>query len=141
MIVRGSDQISWISNYLSELMSKKRKHIDVTFHVFLTMRKKLKSFHSYLFWRALLLLSLKNSMKARLGINVEEDPFTNSPVRIQFGRPDFEKLFEKILAKNRANHNVYVCAPQIISRQVEKVCTRFTKRSGFQFVLNTETFE
>lgn len=65
--------------------------------------------HSFLFWRALMLLGKQS--KERDSKETYNDPFTNSPVKVTFGRPNFESLFCKILEREKTSHYVYACAP------------------------------
>jgi respiratory burst oxidase len=97
IIIRGDDQISWISNYFAQILAQEPVKNKITFHIYLTKKKKLQNFHSFLFWRAMLLLSVKNYERVEKGLESGNDPFTNCPVRIFFGRPNFEVLFERIL--------------------------------------------
>ena len=69
--------------------------------------------------------------KERNGIDQYNDPFTNSPVRVSFGWPNFESLFCKILEREKTNHYVYACAPAPMCDHIEKVCDRITAKNGY----------
>ena len=141
MIVRGGDQLSWISNYLKEFFLKETCGSKIVFHIYLTMKKKFSNFHSFLFWRSMMLLSVKNcdiSLKRKK--KKVSDPFTNSPVIIKFGRPDFEQIFQEIHKSQNCNQNVYACAPQTLCNHLDKVCKEVSSKSGFKFNFNPETY-
>lgn len=112
-IVWSDEQIAWISNTINMLMKEQQPALNkITFHIYLTAKRKLKSFHSFLFWRALILMGVKNHEAVKAGEKDFKDPFTDSPIRIFFGRPDFDSLFIKIVDKHKANQYVYTCAPK-----------------------------
>ena len=64
----------------------------------------------------MLLLNIRNHQRSMAGNRQFVDPLTNLPVRINFGRPNFERLFENVLDENKNNQFVYACAPA-------KMCT------------------
>ena len=46
-IVRSSDEISWISNFISKMLNKSAVNSKIQFHIYLTQRKKLQNFLSF----------------------------------------------------------------------------------------------
>jgi len=87
-----------------------------------------------------MLIGRQNKERENKGLEVIADPFTNSPVRITFGRPNFERLFCKILEREKTTHYVYACAPAGMCSHIGKVCDRITSWNGYPFVFNAEQF-
>ena len=102
----------------------------------------MRSLQSFLFWRAITLASMKNEQMREAGFEDEaKDPFTNQPVQIHFGRPDFEDIFSKILIARPVDHSVYACAPSRLCGAVSKICDNITVKTPYKFELFTEVFE
>ncbi len=134
-ISRDVDQFSWISPYLDrildgdEISSLKKLKL----HVYLTLRRKVDTLASFLFWRAFTLFEMR-----KLGANKQLDrntsiyknPLTDGPVQINLGRPNFETLFNQIAAEEPTHHYVYGCAPDIITKNINNVCAKITKETG-----------
>lgn len=100
-ISRDVDQFSWISPYLDKILEG--ESIDslkkLKLHIFLTMKKKIDTLASFLFWRSFKLYEarkLESTAKDIEGGSIYVNPLTDGPVQITLGRPNFDKLFKEI---------------------------------------------
>lgn len=92
-------------------------------HIFLTMKTKVDTLASFLFWRAFKLYE-QRKLEDVEGGSIYSNPLTDGPVQINFGRPDFEGLFNEIAVQEPYIHYVYGCAPDMITSAVNSVCAK-----------------
>lgn len=137
-ILKSKDQISWISTYISHILSKDPIKDKITFHVYAGMEQNHK-FESFLFWRAISLLSLKNSGKAAKD-GAETYPFAGCPFRINLGRCDFDDLFEKIALEEKTEQHVYSCTGNVVYNLVNSAVRNAEMTTGYKFHYHPEKY-
>jgi len=146
-ISRDVDQFSWLSPYLNRILDgdeignlKKLK-----LHVYLTLKKKIDSLASFLFWRSFTQFELRKLQKGNKDFvdrktSIYKNPLTDGPVQITLGRPNFDKLFTQISEEEPTHHYVYGCAPDIITQSIDAVCNKITAETGNQWNFFYEHF-
>ncbi|CAI2365677.1 unnamed protein product [Moneuplotes crassus] len=144
-ISRAGEQISWISNYLFHIINSPWMIPKLEFNIFLTLEKNLKTIPSFLFWRALVLISLsknyeqqKSSILPQIrynnnGIFVDKEEFHKSPVKIIFGRPNFEALFKSSITEEAKKIYVYSTSGAGVNQSLFDTCYKLTKDTGVKF--------
>ena len=64
-----------------------------------------------------------------------------SDISIHLGRPDFDKLFDKLFSKNKySEHFVYACGPMAITKQLEQLAYDKSKNENMRVNFNYEIF-
>lgn len=114
-IAREGEQISWVSNYLFHIISSQWILPSLELYIFITLNKDLKTLASFLFWRAFLLIQSQKSICVRKKEDavkirkkfMSSDQYVN-PIKVMFGRPDFEKLFKTFADKETSFKDFYV---------------------------------
>ena len=120
-VAREGEQISWVSNFLFHVLSSKWMIPTLEFNIYITLEKNLKTLPSFLFWRAFLLIGLskklwgiKNKLKSNLIFRynndrkyIEDNEWELLPIKISFGRPDFQSIFKSRIKPNQKEIYVY----------------------------------
>ncbi|CAI2381024.1 unnamed protein product [Moneuplotes crassus] len=167
-IAREGEQVSWISNYLLHLISTDFINSFLNIQIYITLKKNSETVPSFLFWRAFLLICKNNiemnfeepkenskSSIHSVSCNVEEIKsnktpleseklhtftFETSPVTLKFGRPNFTKICNRLVAKNEPKYDIYACVPKVLANHLHYVFVKMKKETGIVFNLILESF-
>ena len=63
-----------------------------------------------------------------------------APVKIKFGRPNFDKIFRDAADVGEKEFHVYSCVPDILADHLHYVGYNIGKETGVKFRLNFESF-
>jgi len=145
-IARAGEQISWISNYLFHIINSPWMIPKLEFYIFLTLEKNLKTLPCFLFWRAFLLISLSKQICSRkrksflptlkydsTNTFINKEEFHHSPIKVLFGRPNFESLFKSSITKKKETIYVYSTSSAQINQKLFDTCWKLTKETDATF--------
>ena len=145
-IAREGEQISWISNYLFHIINSHWMIPKLEFNIFITLQKDLKTLPSFLFWRAFLLISLSKRIKeAQDGASstslqydennmfIDKSEFHKSPLKVLFGRPDFDRLFKESIDTDVKTVHIYSTSSVHLNQLLFDTAHRLTKETGVKF--------
>jgi hypothetical protein len=145
-IAREGEQISWISNYLFHIITSDWMIPRLEFNIFITLDKNLMNLPSFLFWRAFLLISLSKQICNLTdhpvmptfkydadNMFIDRSEFENSPVKVFFGRPDFESLFKESIKEGVKKIHVYSTTSPKLNEVIFETSQKLTKATGVKF--------
>ena len=130
-ISRESENIQWIAKYINAALTLPQMTRKMKFHIYITLKDESNSLASFLFWRAMTMYNKKLVKNHRM----------YSDISIHLGRPDFDKLFDKLFSKNKySEHFVYACGPMGITKQLEQLAYDKSKNENMRVNFNYEIF-
>ena len=145
-VAREGEQISWISNFLFHILSSDWMIPKLEFNIFITIDRNLQNLHCFLFWRAFLLISLWKQVQNRASndevptfkyddqnLFVDKSEFDNSPVKVIFGRPNFEALFKASIKPNVKKMYVYSTTSPQLNQHLFNTVHKVEKETGVKF--------
>jgi hypothetical protein len=145
-VAREGEQISWISNYLFHIINAPWIITKLEFNIFLTLDKNLKVLPSFLFWRAFLLISLSKQVCGRNKKNplptfkydptktfIDKSEFDESPIKVLFGRPNFEMLFKSMITPGCKKVHVYSTSSVGLNKVLFDTASKLSKETGVKF--------
>lgn len=145
-IAREGEQISWISNYLFHIIESEWMIPKLEFNIFITLDKNLKTLPSFLFWRAFLLISLSKQICTRnnrprlpsikydkTDMFIHKDEFDHSPLKVLFGRPNFENIFKSVIRPNLKKVHIYSTTSPGVNDVIFNTAKKVSRDTGVKF--------
>ena len=149
-VARDGEQVSWISNYLFHLIESEWIIPQLQLYIFITLHKEVRSFPSFLFWRAFLLLQIKKQYNvpraSRLFQIVNNYPLSDrnlltdrseqnqiNPINVKFGRPNFTDLFKSFITPNSKEFHIYSTTSPPVNEVLFDTSWILTKETGVKF--------
>lgn len=104
---------------MNKLLSGNETETKLKLHIYLTLKRKMDTLPSFLFWRAFMLREKQKQAEIVKGrdttVSAYQNPLTDGPVKIHLGRPNFQNILEEIADEEPYTHFVYGCGPPMIT--------------------------
>ena len=152
-VAREGEQISWVSNFLFHVMNSKWMIPSLEFNVYITLEKDVKTLPWFLFWRAFLLIGLSKQVWGRKNINykpkfkydnenmfIDQHEFENSPIKVKFGRPNFESIFKIMALETSKPLYIYSTTNPILNDHLFEIILKVRKETKTKIYHITESF-
>lgn len=87
-------------------------------------------------------MSVDEIRNVMYGLDAEADQITGLQSPTHFGRPNWNEIFREKAERHRGQTvGVFFCGPPVLSKQLYKMCRKYTNSStGTKFVYHKENF-
>ena len=129
-ISRELEHMEWIAEYIDGVLRLPEMTSRMKFHIYITIKEETNTLCSFLFWRAMTLLSMKNDREHGKGLSL----------CVNLGRPKFDRLLGNMLMNtDEPNSYVYACGPSVMTTSVESLCIEKSTQDK-KLIFNYEIF-